>query len=132
VRHLFLGACLIALVGCGGGPVDVRGKVTYDGKAVENGTISFEPEKQDGPTKGQAIAKGEYLLSGPNAVPPGAKIVRIQAFGPSGRKVSAAPGSKEMVDEMKQYIPKQYNAASTLKVTVESGKTNTLDFDLKK
>lgn len=131
VKQLLLGACLVALVGCGDGAVDVRGTVTYKGKPVESGAIVFEPEDRNGPTKGAAITNGEYHLSGPNQVTPGVKIVRIQAFGPSGRKISAAPGSTKMVDEIKQYIPTKYNTDSEVKVTVESGKENKFDFDVK-
>jgi hypothetical protein len=131
VKRLLLGACLLALVGCGGGAAEVRGKVSFNGTPVENGTITFEPADGKGPTAGGPIAKGEYHLTGQNKVAPGAKIVRIQAFGPSGRKVPAAPGSKEMVDEFKQLIPAQYNLRSELKETVQADKVNTIDFALK-
>ena len=128
-RLLALGALVLVLAGCGDGLVEVRGKVTYNGKPVENGTITFEPEDRSGPSRGQAIEAGAYHLTGPNRLTPGPKTVRIQGFGPTGRKVSTAPGSKQMVDEMGQYIPAKYNDKSTLKATVEDGKP--LDFDLK-
>lgn len=130
MKQLMLAACLLGLAGCGDGTAEVRGKVTFNGKPVENGTIVFESEDRNGPTHGVPITNGAYQMAGPNRVPAGAKLVRIQAFGPSGRKVSAAPGSTAMVDEFKPLIPAKYDSASTLKVTVEAGKENTHDFEL--
>jgi len=123
----------LCLLGCNpNGPVEVAGKVTYDGKPVESGTIMFEPEDKSGPTQGQAISKGEYRLTGQNAVAPGKKIVRIEAHGPSGKKVPSAPGSSTMVDAFHQFIPEKYNKTSDIKKTIEPGKPMTLDFDLQK
>jgi hypothetical protein len=131
VNRLLLGACvLLAAAGCGGGATEVRGKVAFKGKPVENGTISFEPADGKGPTAGGPIADGGYRLTGQNSVSSGAKVVRIQAFGPSGRRIPAAPGSKVLVDELKQLIPAKYNSRSDLKATVEAGKVNTIDFAL--
>jgi len=131
VRCLLFALCFVPLVGCGDGTLEVRGKVTFDGKAVESGTITFEPEDRNGPSRGGPITKGEYRVTAQDKMTPGAKVVRIQSFGPSGKKVSAAPGSTTMVDEFKQHIPAQYNTNSTLKATVEAGKENVFDFDLK-
>ena len=130
LKLLILVACL-PLVGCGGdGAVKVQGSVSFDGKPIQNGSITFEPEDRKGPSQGQAIANGSYTLDGPNKVPPGTKVVRIEAFGPSGKKTSIAPGSTQMVDAMHQYVPEKYNLKSELKKTVEPGKDNVIDFDL--
>ena len=32
MKRLLLGVCVIALAGCGSSPLDVRGKVTFNGK----------------------------------------------------------------------------------------------------
>ena len=131
MKRLVLGACvLLALAGCGGGLTEVRGKVAFKGKPVESGTISFEPADGKGPTAGGPIANGEYHLAGQNSLSSGAKVVRIQAFGPSGRKIPSAPGSKDLVDEIKQLIPAKYNFRSGLKETVQPGKVNAIDFAL--
>ena len=123
----------LVLTGCSGESlVEVHGKVTYDGKPVESGTINFEPEDRSGPSQGVAITNGEYRFAGPNRIEPGAKLVRIHAFGPSGKKTSAAPGSSTMVDAMHQYIPSRYNTASELKCNVEPGKEMLHNIDLTK
>jgi len=122
----------LCLLGCNpNAPVEVTGKVSFNGKPVNSGTIMFEPEDKKGPTQGQAIVNGEYRLAGPNCVDPGNKTVRIEAHGPSGKKVPSAPGSSTMVDAFHQYIPAKFNSKSELKKTIEPGKATTIDFDLK-
>jgi hypothetical protein len=63
--------CLAA--GCGN-PAVVSGNVTYEGKAVDDGSIVFLPEDGGGPTCGGPIAAGQYRVPCPT---PGKKIVQI-------------------------------------------------------
>ena len=70
---------MLALVGCGDGLMEVRGKVTYNGKPVENGVINFEREDKSGPTRGGPITNREYRLTGTNRMSPGPKVARIMA-----------------------------------------------------
>lgn len=128
---LFLGL-LVTGVGCGEGKVRVRGTVTFDGKPVDQGVISFDPADGRGPNTGGAIADGKFDLSGPAEATPGKKIVRIRASRPTGRKREhgppAPPGT--LVDELEAYIPAQYNENSTLTAEIVPGKVNELAFDL--
>ena len=82
-----LGIVALSIVGCSS-DLEVSGRVTFNGKPVESGTITFEPEDRSGPTKSEVVTNGAYRLAGVKRVTPGAKTVRIQAFGPTGRKVS--------------------------------------------
>ncbi|MBX9680582.1 MAG: hypothetical protein K2X38_17645 [Gemmataceae bacterium] len=125
-----IAAALILLAGCGSGHLAVSGRVTYKGKPVENGTIALEPEDRKGPTREQPIVQGEYRFAGANTVPAGPKLVRIQAFGPTGKKTSAAPGSSQMVDVIGPLLPEEYNAKSKLRINLEASNASKLDFNL--
>lgn len=124
---------LLVCAGCGGGRVAVEGSVTFDGKPVESGTISFEPADGQGATAGGPIEGGRYALSGDSAVAPGKKIVRIRAVRKTGRKIESGPPSPPgtMVEETESYIPAQYNTQSTLGCEVTAGGANRHNFDLK-
>src|SRR5438309_491715 len=64
------------LLGCSGGQATVTGTVTYDGKEVANGTISFYPVDGEGPTAGGMIKNGKYTVTN---LTPGKKRVEIDA-----------------------------------------------------
>ena len=126
-------AASCACTGCGGGKVAVKGAVTYDGRPVEIGRISFEPTGgAGGPSSSAPIANGRYDLSGELAVPPGKKLVRIWGDRKTGKKITvAAAGAPRETDEVEPLIPAKYNDQSTLTVEVVAGQTNDLPFDLK-
>lgn len=119
----------LASNGCGGSALTtVEGLVTFDGKPVEDGAITFEPADGVGPAAGGTIKNGKYRLAGEGGVVPGAKIVRIIASRKTGRKVEAMPGGP-LADEVEQFIPVEYNRQSTLTVEIPAG-TVTKDFEL--
>jgi hypothetical protein len=64
-RHVLLVTAFVSLAGCGGDRLRtavVRGKVTCNGKAVPNGTISFIPAS--GPTAtGEIQPDGSFTLT---------------------------------------------------------------------
>jgi hypothetical protein len=123
---------LCTTVGCSDGKVRVQGAVTFDGRPIERGTISFDPADGQGPNTGGEIADGSYDLSGKAGATPGKKIVRIQAYRSTGRKVEAGPPAPPgtLVDQIEEYIPVQYNAKTTLTADLVPGKVNELDFNL--
>src|SRR5262245_46890302 len=122
------GALLFA--GCSSRPktAPVRGTVTFNGKAVPNGTITFLP--QSGPSASGELAKdGTYTLTtsrkGDGAVPGKYKviIVAMQDMGdrlPEARSPLPPP-----------IIPEKYSSVATtdLRATVED-QENVLDFKL--
>lgn len=128
-------AALVVLAlgaGCGRERFPVRGTVTFDGKPVEEGTISLEPADGQGPTTGGRIVDGKYELLGAAAPKAGKKIVRIFAARKTGRQVEVpAVDTPTMVDELERYIPEIYNTQSTLSCEVSSQGTNRIDFHLK-
>lgn len=68
----------LALIGCGGGGGQVSGKVTYQGKAVEGGSVTFSPvspgERNPGkPASGVVGKDGSFSLS-ERAVPGNNKV----------------------------------------------------------
>ena len=67
------------LAGCGSDRIPVGGAVTFDGKPVAEGSISFEPADGQGPSTGGRIVAGRYDLTGEAAPLPGKKLVRVSA-----------------------------------------------------
>ncbi len=128
LRCLLATASLSALLatGCGGdGPevVPVSGNVTWNGDPMPSGTIVFRPA--DGVARSEAgqIEEGYYSLD----VPPGAKTVEITARRVvEGKFDTSNPGEKVPLTE--QYVPKEYNAETTLEADV--GDTTSFDFSL--
>jgi hypothetical protein len=130
----FVEAVVIAVIcpGCSDGRYPVQGAVTYDGKPVDKGTITFEPADGQGPTTGARIVAGKYELTGDSAAWPGKKTVRIIAVRKTGRKVrDEFSASGAMLDEVQRFIPDIYNTNSTLSCEVTAGGLNQIDFHLK-
>jgi hypothetical protein len=106
----------------------VRGKVTYDGRPVPNGTITFIPTS--GPTAtGEIQSDGSYTLttsrSGDGAVLGQHKVVIVAMQDMSGRL------PEERVALPPPIIPEKYTsiATSDLRAEVQEGE-NTFNFDL--
>jgi hypothetical protein len=127
--------------GCGpSGPprVEISGKVTWDGKPLETGTISFIPDEgQTGPMAGAQIVQGGYQIRADQGPTLGGHRVEIQAWQTSGQTevagvggATTGPSAGGVVETVKMYIPERYNKKSTLRVTIKP-KANQLDFDLK-
>lgn len=145
-------ACaVIVVLGCGddglGKRYPVSGTVTYQGKPLEVGAITFYPTS--GPnqeTRGAsgAIKNGSYTLStigGDDGAFPGDYAVAIAARAPDFSTAKAnqekVGGSMRQDDVAKAYakassaIPKKFEntATSNLKAKVEA-RSNTIDFPL--
>ncbi|HEY1187285.1 MAG TPA: hypothetical protein VGE74_06485, partial [Gemmata sp.] len=58
-------AAAVALVGCSDEPqfVDVSGTVSYEGKPVEDGAVTFVPTDGKGQTAGGTIKDGHYTAT---------------------------------------------------------------------
>lgn len=143
-NRLYAAVCCLAVVwgvsGCGGDQikgvdrnlVPVTGKITYDGKPLKAGDISFI--STDNPGKGYAStidASGNYALAysqSSKGALPGNYNVRI-----ASTEGTATMGEKGEMTPAKSVIPEKYNdpSASGLKATVEKGKSNVFNFDLK-
>lgn len=134
LRQVLWVSLLLAICsGCGDRRCAIDGEVTFDGKPIEAGTITFEPADGQGPTTGGTITDGRYALAGNAAPLPGKKKVRISAARKTGRRVPAGPPSPAgtMVEEIIRYIPKIYNQQTTLVCDVSPTGPHTIDFHLK-
>jgi hypothetical protein len=121
-------AVLLVAIGCGSkDQAIVTGTVTLNDQPLQNGTITFLPA--DGATASAAgvITDGKYRVE----MPPGEKRVLISAMQVVGqRQVYEGDPDSPVVDEVREMIPPQYNAASTLTVDVQAG-NHKQDFNLR-
>ena len=118
----------VALLGCsrtGGPPLGkVSGVVTLDGQPLADAIVTFAPATGR-PSQGMTGSDGRYTLAytvEQSGAIVGDHVVRISTEGYVER-----PGGA--VEQMKERVPPQYNAQSTLTATVKAG-TNDFPFDL--
>jgi hypothetical protein len=118
-------AVCVALVGCHrqrtfAPTYTIRGTVTRDSKPLAEGVIAFlSPETGD--LQSLPIKNGKY--EGP--VRAGKRRVEIRAYRP--RKGPPKP----LDPPPENYLPKRYNAETTLSADVLAEGPNTFDFDLR-
>ncbi len=124
-----LALALPTMTGCGSEGLSVKGRVTYDGKPVDRGLITFVPAAKGSLAVDAEIVDGGYEVLSDSALLPGAYKVWIDAERPTGRRYPADEGSSEMVEEVVNYIPEQYNTATTLEVDLQADRSD-LDFSL--
>jgi hypothetical protein len=138
IRRSTMLVLLGAIAGCGSSYptcVGVRGRVTYHGKPVKAGMISFTRRGQTSaaelvrPATGELRADGSYTMStfrSGEGVLPGKYIVTIVAFDYSGKR--------DELQRLPSLIPTKYGSPETsgLKATVPSDASGALqlDFDL--
>jgi hypothetical protein len=133
--------CAVVLLsfvsGCGSGAptedgpprIPVSGKVSLDGTPIDGGMITFVPKDQNFRPTGGPIENGEYSVPREKGGNAGSYLVQITWPRPTGKKVND-PDTGEMVDVMQESVPKTYNTASTLEVTL-SEDNNVHNFELK-
>ena len=124
--------CLVC-TGCGSSDglnrKAVSGKVTVDGVAVPNGSVSFEPLSSGGVGSGAVITNGKYSISKADGLPPGKYLVRITGDDGANFGVSAGkmPGDEEMPAK-KQLVPANWNSDSKQEIEVKQDGPATFDF----
>ena len=141
----------LALVGCGAGKAPVSGSVTYKGKALPSGVVSFVGSDNQ-VASGHIGADGSYSVPAV-AVGPAKVSVQVATVGkksimmgpPSGDKKMTSGGPKDMAERSAittgegaatpaavVQIPLEYGNPDTsgLTFTVQPG-ANTFDIDLK-
>ncbi|NBO93581.1 MAG: hypothetical protein EBV06_14910 [Planctomycetia bacterium] len=109
---------------------EAEGEVTYDGKPVPNGIISFIPEGTERATGGGAILAGRYRVYPEVGLAPGKYRVEIRWAKATGEK------KKEVVyghssDIFAEALPEKYNTQSVLTAELIAGK-NDVPFLLEK
>jgi hypothetical protein len=135
IRKRIITGAFVALVcvcaGCGG-RVRVEGNVTLDGTPVDGGSISFMQGTGPGSDKGHApIQGGKYVVAGEAAknLTPGSYTVQIHWIQKLNKPGTDAPNA-DTGAAVKELIPPQYNAKSTLTREITAG-SNRVDFELK-
>jgi len=120
------------LAGCNGGFAvgEVSGTVSFDGKPVEIGSISFISADGSKPSAGGAITDGKYAVSN---VPAGPTKVRISGVRVTGQKKMYDAPDSPVVTTSAEMLPPKYSddKRTELRYDVQSG-AQTKDFDLTK
>ena len=123
-----LAAGLVALAGCGGGDGkgEVTGTITFEGKPVEKGAITFRSADGKGGVEGGFIVNGKYTVKAPL----GPNKVEINGTKVIGKKRLYAdkPDTMDLTDEL---LPKKYNEKTELTFDVKPG-AQEKDFTLTK
>jgi hypothetical protein len=120
VGWLVVIGCL-ALAACA--PADPResvsGTVTLDGKPVTQGTVIFEPTKDNAnPSTGTKIAGGEFSLPRKNGVMPGTYLIKVSALRETGRMVEG------LGKQISEAVPVNLKEAAGIPATVVKGGPN--------
>ena len=106
---------ICGIAGCGGNATtfEVSGTVTYDGKPVETGHISFVSLEAGVAPDGGVIEGGRFIFD----ASPGPKRVEIRASRPLPDQLQRHP---EMGLSYEDYLPSAYNSESELKAEVSA------------
>ncbi len=120
-------ACVSWYVGCGSSAPptgSVSGKVTYNGKPLTTGVVTFINEKAGSGASGDINASGDYRIA----------LIRTGEYNVAIHRRPPAPGGKTIVNgnmRLRLSIPEKYqdHQTSGLTATVKEG-NNTADFGL--
>jgi hypothetical protein len=126
---------LAGLFGCDSAPTDfprqtINGEVTLDGRPLEEGLISFEPEGRPEPVAAGVVIDGRFEVPRSDGPAPGRHKVAVWARKQTGESVRDASDPTKTVAEAVSIIPERFNARTELTVEVASGRSNTFRFDL--
>ena len=109
----------------------VKGKVTVDGVAVPNGSVTFEPLFKGGVGTGAVISKGVYSIEKKDGLPPGK--YRVQITGDDGANFGVSPGKMpgdEIMPAKKQLVPDSWNSKSKQEIEVKNEGPFVFDFPI--
>jgi hypothetical protein len=142
------GVGLLFVLGCGDSTglakrYPVSGKITYNGKPVEKGTISFVPTAPDGRSATGEISGGSYSLTtaepGDGALPGSYKVTVIARDMDTSKLKEVAKGGQfhhdkefaKAVSSAKPLVPSKYSLIDTSGLTAEvKAQSNPISFDL--
>ena len=105
----------------------VEGRVTLDGQPLKTGIIRFVPADGQTASADAQITDGKFTAK----VPVGEKKVSISAPKVVGQRKMYNTPESPTIDTIEELLPAQYNAQSTLTLTVTSGSQQPPTFDLK-
>lgn len=140
LTHFGRGALLLTsflFIGCGDNDglnrKALSGTVTVDGKAVPNGSVSFEPLISGGVGSGAVISDGKYSIVKKDGLPPGKYRVRIT--GDDGANFTVAEGKMpgdEIMPPKAKLVPDSWNANSKHEIEVKDEGPFVFDFPIEK
>jgi hypothetical protein len=108
--------------------MEISGTVTYDGQAVADGTISFQPADGKGPTAAGNITEGHYKLK----IAPGSKRVEINGYRTTGKqRYNPADPNSPMINIRQPILPERFNAKTQLTRDITTA-ASVYDFTLEK
>ncbi len=134
LSYLILGAISLTATGCGAtgaGMAQVAGKVSFQGKPVPKGMVSFIPATPGGRNAtGQIDESGNYRLQTEN--PGDGALIGDYTVAIAARDDVVLDYIPKKPIPPKYLVPAKYENPKTsgLKATVQSG-SNPIDFDLK-
>jgi hypothetical protein len=108
----------------------VSGVVTFQGKPLDNGTITFlSTGSNAGPVCGAPVVGGRFTVPAEQGLAPGTYKVTISAPEPGGTLTPEQKAAGASANA-KESLPAKYNDASELTATVDAGKPSVLKFEL--
>ena len=115
--------------GCGDEKVRIQGKILYDNRPVDNGSISFVGEQGSGTVFGEQFKNGSYSVR----VPKGEYLIKITGFETVQleQPIPGVAGSPPITHTEKPIIPGKYNMFSQMTIVIDGSK-KVFDFDLEK
>jgi hypothetical protein len=128
-----------SLMGCGAGdnlPREaISGSVAVDGKPLDSGLITFQPDGAEVATQsGASIVQGKYTIPREQGLVPGKYKVSITAVGNTPEKQVDTTSNNNMPGmppvPAKEVIPSAYNSGSLLSAEVKAGSKNEFNFNL--
>jgi hypothetical protein len=134
--HRVVGCCLL-LAGCGGSAelpkVEISGHVTYNGKPVQSGEITFLPmDGTKSPPTAAVITNGEYRTATRGNIAVGKYRVEIREFRESKNANTGIPEPAPAMIPREQLLPARFNVDSTMELVVgDTHQPITKDYDLK-
>jgi len=150
LRHRLIGSLaglgLLAVLGCGGDGLPrrypVSGRVTYQGKPVPKGEVTFSPTRDNGRTAaGNIQGDGSYRLTTMNpgdGALPGRYRVSVTAVAVDFSEVETTKGGPPLSEEAEEilprihYAPSRYENPDTSGLTAEvKPQSNTINFVLR-
>jgi len=109
--------------------IRVQGKVSYDGKPVQRGSVAFISEKGRGTVFGEQFKNGSYSAR----VPKGEFLIKISGFEAVklDQPIPGVAGAPPTTHIEKSMIPGKYNMFSKIIIEID-GSQKVFDFDLEK
>jgi hypothetical protein len=140
MRYLILTLLLLPIViGCGSnnpqGRVAVRGEVIFDGKPLEQGSISFSSVEGTTPM----VATGSPIKNGKFTLPAEKGLIPDQTYSVQFRSVEEIPGTRKETDDplggiiqTRSILPRKYVVESKETITATKKSPNVFQFDMTK